>query len=95
MDDGKYSWLDGLELDEIVVPDRHWPFAVNEITVHLTPKFPLPPRTDTFLVKLFEIDQRRWDALPTETKEAIRDMVRAYCARRGAVGPSKPSRDAV
>ena len=95
MAEGNYEWSEGLELDEISVPDRHWPYAVNEITVHLTRKFPLPPRTDTFLVKLFEIDQSRWDAFSTEAKAAIRDMVRAYCARRGAVDPSKLTRDAV
>ena len=72
-----YAWADGLDLPEVnpTAPRFH---GVSDITVHLTRKFPLTVREDTFLLKLFQITEPVWDRLLPEEKLRVVVSVRQY-----------------
>ena len=73
--DADYFW-DDLDLQALTYDpsSRRAPF--NEISVHLIRRYPLPPREDSFLVKLLAVTQQEWDSLQQEEKIAVRAQVR-------------------
>jgi len=55
--------------------NKHWPFDVSEITVHLTRKFPIPHHEDTLLVKLHRISRREWEMVHPEMQRLVIDRI--------------------
>lgn len=83
MDTPNYDWADDLELPDLDSRNKHWPFSVSEISVHLTRKFPLTFHEDTLLVKLHRLSQRHWDELhPTTQRLVIYRLAKLFRARR-------------
>ena len=75
-----FSWADELDLPDLDMPDPRWPHGVNEISVHLSRKFPLTYREDTFMLKLFQISKAGWDHLHPELQQLVRLYVQQYSA---------------
>ena len=93
MDEPNYDWAEDLELPDLDSRNKHWPFSVSEITVHLTRKFPLTYHEDTLLVKLHRLSQRDWDELdPITQKLVIFRLAELFRSRREASARSDASR---
>ena len=85
MDEPKYDWhwAEDLDLPDLESRNKHWPFSVSEISVHLTRKFPLTHHEDTLLVKLHGLSQKEWDDLhPTMQRLIIQRLAEIFRARR-------------
>lgn len=92
MNKPNYAWADDLELPDLDSSNKHWPFSVSEISVHLTRKFPLTFHEDTLLVKLHRLSQRDWDELhPEMQKLVIYRLADLFRARRQGGGARSDS----
>ena len=71
MNEPNYDWAEDLELPDLDSRNKHWPFSVSEITVHLTRKFPLTYHEDTLLVKLHQVSRKDWEELHPHMQQLI------------------------